>query len=113
MQTTFFFPLFDYVSIEKRKRNAISMVNPDFLITLRELPGVAAFNQEELSFLSSSRMPEDLKWEKISYAGIASCTTFAVWTLSKGHPHAEEQLAYPCMHIRNKEFPWGKSHDIC
>ncbi|KAF7134438.1 hypothetical protein RHSIM_Rhsim08G0089100 [Rhododendron simsii] len=50
---------------------------------------------------------ETAKWEKITYAGIATCTTLAIFILSKGHAHHEEPPAYPYMHIRNKEFPWG------
>ncbi|GAA0174953.1 oxidase [Lithospermum erythrorhizon] len=50
---------------------------------------------------------EAAKWEKITYAGIVSCTILAVVNLSKGHPHFDEQPAYPYLHIRNKEFPWG------
>ncbi|KAK6151115.1 hypothetical protein DH2020_016047 [Rehmannia glutinosa] len=51
---------------------------------------------------------EASKWEKITYAGIATCTILAIVNLSKGHPHHEEPPAYPYLHIRNKEFPWGK-----
>ncbi|KAJ4962674.1 hypothetical protein NE237_022613 [Protea cynaroides] len=47
------------------------------------------------------------KWEKISYVGIAACTVFAIYNLSKGHPHYEEPPPYPYLRIRNKEFPWG------
>ncbi|TXG59993.1 hypothetical protein EZV62_014566 [Acer yangbiense] len=50
---------------------------------------------------------ETAKWEKITYLGIASCTALAVYVLSKGHAHHEEPPAYPYLHIRNKEFPWG------
>ncbi|KAI8541975.1 hypothetical protein RHMOL_Rhmol08G0102900 [Rhododendron molle] len=50
---------------------------------------------------------ETAKWEKVTYAGIFTCTTLAIFILSKGHPHHEEPPAYPYMHIRNKEFPWG------
>ncbi|KFK30393.1 hypothetical protein AALP_AA7G255200 [Arabis alpina] len=50
---------------------------------------------------------EAAKWEKITYLGAASCTALAVWILSKGHHHGEDPPAYPYMHIRNKEFPWG------
>ncbi|PIA46572.1 hypothetical protein AQUCO_01500250v1 [Aquilegia coerulea] len=50
---------------------------------------------------------ETAKWEKITYLGIATCTIFAIYTLSKGHPHFDEPPAYSYMHIRNKEFPWG------
>ncbi|CAL9083078.1 unnamed protein product [Musa acuminata var. zebrina] len=50
---------------------------------------------------------ETAKWEKITYAGIVTCTTLAIYNLSKGHPHHEEPPAYPYLHIRNKEFPWG------
>ncbi|KAL6637947.1 hypothetical protein ACP70R_025519 [Stipagrostis hirtigluma subsp. patula] len=50
---------------------------------------------------------ETAKWEKITYVGIVACTLFAAYNLSKGHPHFEEPPAYPYLHIRNKEFPWG------
>lgn len=33
---------------------------------------------------------ETAKWEKITYAGIATCTTLAIFILSKGHAHHEE-----------------------
>ncbi|KMT09019.1 hypothetical protein BVRB_6g137250 [Beta vulgaris subsp. vulgaris] len=65
------------------------------------------------SFSSSSHhdeayeAKEAAKWEKISYLGIVSCTVLAIYTLSKGHHHYDEPPAYPYMHIRNKEFPWG------
>ncbi|TVU44809.1 hypothetical protein EJB05_04268 [Eragrostis curvula] len=50
---------------------------------------------------------ETAKWEKITYVGIVFCTLFAGYNLSKGHPHFDEPPAYPYLHIRNKEFPWG------
>ncbi|XP_010555434.1 PREDICTED: cytochrome c oxidase subunit 6a, mitochondrial-like [Tarenaya hassleriana] len=50
---------------------------------------------------------ESAKWEKITYLGIAACTALALHNLSKGHPHHDDPLAYPYLHIRNKEFPWG------
>ncbi|KAK4393514.1 Cytochrome c oxidase subunita, mitochondrial [Sesamum angolense] len=62
------------------------------------------------SFSSSSHHDEAAeagKWEKITYLGIATCSILAIYNLSKGHPHHEEPPAYPYLHIRNKEFPWG------
>ncbi|KAJ1414582.1 Cytochrome c oxidase, subunit VIa superfamily [Sesbania bispinosa] len=50
---------------------------------------------------------EMAKWEKITYLGIATCTVFAIYNLSKGHPHYEEPPPYEYLHIRNKDFPWG------
>ncbi|WCJ32070.1 cytochrome c oxidase-related [Euphorbia peplus] len=50
---------------------------------------------------------EASKWEKITYMGIVGCSSLAVYCLSKGHHHEEEPPAYPYLHIRNKEFPWG------
>ncbi|KAG2685918.1 hypothetical protein I3760_10G148900 [Carya illinoinensis] len=47
------------------------------------------------------------KWEKITDVGIVSCSTLAIYNLSKGHPHYDEPPPYPYLHIRNKEFPWG------
>ncbi|KAI5650922.1 hypothetical protein M9H77_36927 [Catharanthus roseus] len=62
------------------------------------------------TFSSSSHhdeAAEAAKWEKITYAGIVTCTLLTIYNLSKGHPHHEEPPAYPYLHIRNKEFPWG------
>ncbi|KAI4327295.1 hypothetical protein L6164_019774 [Bauhinia variegata] len=62
------------------------------------------------SFSSSSQQHDEYetaKWEKITYLGIATCSVLAFYNLSKGHPHHEEPPAYPYLHIRNKEFPWG------
>ncbi|MCD7452418.1 Cytochrome c oxidase subunit 6A [Datura stramonium] len=63
------------------------------------------------TFASHSSVHEEAreaaKWEKITYVGIVSCTILAVINLSKGHPHSDEPPAYPYLHIRNKEFPWG------
>ncbi|KAL6512905.1 Cytochrome c oxidase subunit 6A [Orobanche hederae] len=62
------------------------------------------------SFASSAHHDEAAeasKWEKITYAGIVSCTILAIFNLSKGHPHFEEPPPYPYLHVRNKEFPWG------
>ncbi|KAL8160348.1 hypothetical protein V2J09_001885 [Rumex salicifolius] len=33
---------------------------------------------------------ETAKWEKITYAGIVSCTALATYILSKGHAHYDE-----------------------
>ncbi|KAH7566751.1 hypothetical protein JRO89_XS08G0227500 [Xanthoceras sorbifolium] len=60
-----------------------------------------------IEFISDLNQYETAKWEKISYLGIAACTVLAIYTLSKGHPHYDEPPAYPYLHIRNKEFPWG------
>ena len=43
-----------------------------------------------LLFLFSFVSDETAKWEKITYLGIATCTVFAFYNLSKGHPHHEE-----------------------
>ncbi|XP_022984430.1 cytochrome c oxidase subunit 6a, mitochondrial-like [Cucurbita maxima] len=65
--------------------------------------------QPKRGFASSAHddARETAKWEKITYAGIVSCSILAFYNLSKGHPHYEEPPAYPYLHIRNKEFPWG------
>nr|GFA66744.1 cytochrome c oxidase subunit 6A, mitochondrial [Tanacetum cinerariifolium]GFA66752.1 cytochrome c oxidase subunit 6A, mitochondrial [Tanacetum cinerariifolium]GFA70480.1 cytochrome c oxidase subunit 6A, mitochondrial [Tanacetum cinerariifolium] len=63
------------------------------------------------SFSSGASVEEEAreasKWEKITYVGIVACSVLAVVNLSKGHPHFDEPPAYPYLHIRNKEFPWG------
>ncbi|CAL5324485.1 unnamed protein product [Camellia sinensis] len=33
---------------------------------------------------------ETAKWEKITYAGIVTCTVLAIYDLSRGHPHYDE-----------------------
>ncbi|XP_038990073.1 cytochrome c oxidase subunit 6a, mitochondrial-like [Phoenix dactylifera] len=50
---------------------------------------------------------ETAKWEKITYAGIVTCTVLSIYNLSKDHPHHLEPPAYEYLHVRNKEFPWG------
>ncbi|KAJ9540812.1 hypothetical protein OSB04_027318 [Centaurea solstitialis] len=64
------------------------------------------------SFSSGASVEEEAreaaKWEKITYAGIVACSILAFVNLSKGHPHFDEPAPYPYLHIRNKEFPWGK-----
>ncbi|GMP31163.1 hypothetical protein CsSME_00005493 [Camellia sinensis var. sinensis] len=55
---------------------------------------------------------ETAKWEKITYAGIVTCSVLAFYILSKGHlcvdtPAITHIEPYPHLHIRNKEFPWG------
>ncbi|CAL4890694.1 unnamed protein product [Urochloa decumbens] len=60
-------------------------------------------------FASSARhddAKEAVKWERITYAGIAVCTVLAIYNLSKGHQHFPDPPPYPYMHIRNKDFPW-------
>ncbi|KAK3002643.1 hypothetical protein RJ639_018586 [Escallonia herrerae] len=62
------------------------------------------------TFASAARhddVYEAAKWEKITYAGIVTCTVLAVYQLSKGHHHFDPPPPYPYLHIRNKEFPWG------
>ncbi|KAK3140325.1 hypothetical protein QOZ80_5AG0399380 [Eleusine coracana subsp. coracana] len=61
-------------------------------------------------FASSARhddAQEAVKWERITYFGIATCTVLAIYNLSKGHPHFPDPPPYPYLRIRNKEFPWG------
>ncbi|CAA6667453.1 unnamed protein product [Spirodela intermedia] len=52
---------------------------------------VASAGKRRFSASSHDDAHETAKWEKITYAGIVSCTI----------------LPYPYLHIRNKEFPWG------
>ncbi|KAG0517120.1 hypothetical protein BDA96_09G061000 [Sorghum bicolor] len=50
---------------------------------------------------------EAVKWERITYAGMATCTVLAMYNLSKGHQEFPDPPPYPYLHIRNKDFPWG------
>ncbi|CAJ1943081.1 unnamed protein product [Sphenostylis stenocarpa] len=88
---------------------ATSLVRSGFLRTA--LRGGARGSQVSKRNFSSAGHHDDAyetaKWEKITYLGIVSCTALALYNLSKGHPHTEEPPAYPYLHIRNKEFPWG------
>ncbi|CAA7404285.1 unnamed protein product [Spirodela intermedia] len=68
---------------------------------------VASAGKRRFSASSHDDAHETAKWEKITYAGIVSCTILAIYSLSKGHAHFDEPPPYPYLHIRNKEFPWG------
>ncbi|GMH24621.1 hypothetical protein Nepgr_026464 [Nepenthes gracilis] len=62
------------------------------------------------SFASSASHDDEqetVKWQRVTFAGIITCTILAIYNLSKGHHHFEEPPPYPYLHIRNKEFPWG------
>ncbi|CAN6303374.1 unnamed protein product [Urochloa humidicola] len=74
---------------------------------LRSLAARAAPARRRMSSSVHDDAYETAKWEKITYAGIVTCTLLAAYNLSKGHPHFDEPPAYPYLHIRNKEFPWG------
>ncbi|XP_019173158.1 PREDICTED: cytochrome c oxidase subunit 6a, mitochondrial-like [Ipomoea nil] len=69
--------------------------------------GAPASKRNFSSSAQHDEAQEAAKWEKISYVAIAASTILAIVNLSKGHPHHEEPPAYPYLHIRNKEFPWG------
>ncbi len=89
---------------------ATAMVRSGLRTALRGGAQARAYPAPKRNFSSSAghdEAKEASKWQKISYAGIVSCTILAVINLSKGHPHFEEPPAYPYLHIRNKEFPWG------
>ncbi|KAK7346856.1 hypothetical protein VNO80_21379 [Phaseolus coccineus] len=96
---------------EKSKRAMATSLRSGFLRTATALRGGARGSQVPKRNFSHAGHHDDAyetaKWEKITYLGIASCTVLAIYTLSKGHQHTEEPPAYPYLHIRNKEFPWG------
>ncbi|CAK9184105.1 unnamed protein product [Ilex paraguariensis] len=49
------------------------------------------------------------KWEKITYAGIATCTVYTIYNLYKGnltHPRYYEEPP-KSYRIHKKDFPWG------
>ncbi|XP_074574941.1 cytochrome c oxidase subunit 6a, mitochondrial-like [Curcuma longa] len=77
------------------------------LLRQRAKGNAAASAKRNFSASAHDDAREAAKWEKITYAGIATCTILTIYNLSKGHPHHEEPPAYPYLHIRNKEFPWG------
>ncbi|KAI0516674.1 hypothetical protein KFK09_009351 [Dendrobium nobile] len=77
-----------------------------------------ALNKRRFASSAHDDEYETAKWEKITYLGIATCTILSIYHLSSGHEHPPEPPAYPYLHIRNKEFPWGpdglfevKKHD--
>ncbi|KAF3439118.1 hypothetical protein FNV43_RR17393 [Rhamnella rubrinervis] len=89
---------------------AMAMVRSALLRTSMRGGGSRLSVPPKRNFASSSHHDdayETAKWEKITYAGIATCTVLAFYNLSKGHPHHEPPPPYPYLHIRNKEFPWG------
>ncbi|XP_020095692.1 cytochrome c oxidase subunit 6a, mitochondrial-like [Ananas comosus] len=70
---------------------------------LRRLPPRRSFS----SAAHHDDASEAEKWEKITYAGIITCTILTIYNLRKGHHHYPDPPPYPYLHIRNKEFPWG------
>lgn len=88
---------------------ASAMLRSGVLTALRRAPknSPAASKRTFSSSAGHDDAYETAKWEKITYAGIVCCTILAAINLSKGHPHSEDPPAYPYLHIRNKEFPWG------
>ncbi|KAF5206452.1 Cytochrome c oxidase subunit 6a protein [Thalictrum thalictroides] len=88
---------------------AMAMMRSGFQTALRRGGrNVAPTAPSKRGFASSSHHDdayETAKWEKITYLGIAACSAFAIYALSK-RPHFDEPPAYSYMHIRNKEFPW-------
>ncbi|KAM7524318.1 hypothetical protein LguiA_014220 [Lonicera macranthoides] len=86
---------------------ATAMVRSGLRSALRGVQRGTPASKRTMSSGAHDDARETAKWEKITYAGIVSCTILAVVNLSKGHPHHEEPPAYPYMRIRNKEFPWG------
>lgn len=48
------------------------------------------------------------KWRNITFVAIPLCGMLAVYNLSGHHEEGEESPAYSYLHIRNKDFPWGK-----
>ncbi|CAI8583530.1 unnamed protein product [Vicia faba] len=89
---------------------ATTLVRSGFLRNVLRRGGSGSSSAPKRSFSSSAHHDdayETAKWEKITYLGIASCTALAAYILSKGHHHYDAPPAYPYLHIRNKEFPWG------
>lgn len=57
--------------------------------------------------LNVAEAAEAAKWEKITYLGIAACTTLAVVILSKGHAHYDEppvRILFRCGSISFKDY---------
>uniref|UniRef100_A0ABL6V9Z9 Uncharacterized protein n=1 Tax=Cannabis sativa TaxID=3483 RepID=A0ABL6V9Z9_CANSA len=70
---------------------AMAMVRSGLRTALRG--GSRAPAQPKRNFSSSGHHDdayETAKWEKITYVGIVGCTIFAIYNLSKGHPHYDE-----------------------
>ncbi|KAF8395985.1 hypothetical protein HHK36_017596 [Tetracentron sinense] len=91
---------------------AMAMIRSGLQAAVRRVGRTAPSKRTFSSSAHHDDAYETAKWEKITYAGIVSCTALATYCLSKGHPHHEEPPAYPYLHIRNKEFPWGMFHYI-
>ncbi|ONK56808.1 uncharacterized protein A4U43_C10F13220 [Asparagus officinalis] len=47
-------------------------------------------DEEEDERAGAGFLDETAKWEKITYAGIVTCTILSIYNLSKGHPHHED-----------------------
>ncbi|KAJ3670081.1 hypothetical protein LUZ60_010405 [Juncus effusus] len=88
---------------------ALSMARSALRSAAAKAKTAVAAPASKRSFSSAAHddVRETAKWEKITYAGIVTCTILAAVNLSKGHHHFPDPPAYPYLHIRNKEFPWG------
>eukprot|EP00884_Botryococcus_braunii_P006309 jgi/Botrbrau1/1567/Bobra.0107s0054.1 len=59
--------------------------------------------------LSQAEEEKQMKlWRTISILAVPACGVFALQSFSKPHEHHHESAAYPYLHIRAKEFPWGE-----
>ncbi|CAI7793024.1 unnamed protein product [Closterium sp. NIES-53] len=51
---------------------------------------------------------ETIKWRNVTAVAIVGCFALGVYNFAGAAHHAKhERPAYPYLHIRNKEFPWG------
>eukprot|EP00249_Psilotum_nudum_P000326 c11453_g1_i1 orf=105-449(+) len=53
-------------------------------------------------------LEETKKWRNITIAGYTACGLLTIYNfVGNSHHEHHERPAYPYLHIRNKEFPWG------
>lgn len=50
---------------------------------------------------------ETSKWKKISYAFVPFVCAVTVYVMGTHHHEHHEEVAYPFMKKRNKEYPWA------
>lgn len=49
-------------------------------------------------------------WRNVTFVGLPCVLGLTAWIFSKDHAHGHDQPGYSYLHIRNKDFPWGKDN---
>lgn len=72
--------------------------------------GLAAGQQRAMSGAASygEEVAQMKRWKLITFVSLPILPGLYLYLMSKGHHHATEQPEYSYLHVRSKEYPWGK-----